>query len=501
MVRRGEPRRKRPRCRRLAVESLECRHLLSGVGLLGDANRDGLVNGLDVADVFSHWMQTGPVPLAGDANGDGIVNGLDVAAIASHWLQSASAPPSITLPIGTGTCSDVTDPPIHLASVADSSLLSTSDPVQVTFAAEHATLSVSTSVAGGVTSEQVSNNATGSVTVTATVAEINATLADTDGLLYAPANGYIGSDVVTATISDLGNTASGIPQTASTTLPFNVTGATPIQMPNLQLWLDPSDLSTLKLRNVADLDSTGNSMLQRAGVASDPANFSNSDGNGHTKMTVAFWVYFKSLVNDADIVGDSTGITNGSWALDFSSSGDHLRFLEFNGSTGAISDVIDSTTTTFSAGQWYFVALNFDGTQAAASRLHIWIGSVDTTDNGEQLVPQTLSGSATQTNFDQGGTSNPFWVGYSGALNYGNFRMADLTGWSSALTSSQVSTLWNNGEGVPDANLGSVGLSNDTFAYPMTETSGDRMDISAARFEPYAQRERDDGSRSRELDG
>ena len=63
---------------------------------LGDVNFDGIVNGLDIADVASHWLQTNPQHLgAGDGNGDGIVNGLDIALIASHWLQT-------TPPLGGG---------------------------------------------------------------------------------------------------------------------------------------------------------------------------------------------------------------------------------------------------------------------------------------------------------------------------------------------------------------------------------------------------------------
>ncbi len=51
---------------------------------LGDANLDGVVNGLDIALVASHWGQTGSSAL-GDANHDHVVNGLDIALIASNW--------------------------------------------------------------------------------------------------------------------------------------------------------------------------------------------------------------------------------------------------------------------------------------------------------------------------------------------------------------------------------------------------------------------------------
>ena len=56
----------------------------------GDVNHDGVVNGLDIALVSSHWLQTG-AGAPGDANGDGVVNGLDIALISSHWLQTGPA--------------------------------------------------------------------------------------------------------------------------------------------------------------------------------------------------------------------------------------------------------------------------------------------------------------------------------------------------------------------------------------------------------------------------
>ncbi len=54
----------------------------------GDINTDGVVNGLDIADVASHWLQN---VIQGDANGDGLVNGLDIALIASNWLKTDSS--------------------------------------------------------------------------------------------------------------------------------------------------------------------------------------------------------------------------------------------------------------------------------------------------------------------------------------------------------------------------------------------------------------------------
>jgi hypothetical protein len=54
----------------------------------GDADQDGIVNGLDIALVASHWLSQS---LAGDVNVDGIINGLDIALIASNWLSTLPA--------------------------------------------------------------------------------------------------------------------------------------------------------------------------------------------------------------------------------------------------------------------------------------------------------------------------------------------------------------------------------------------------------------------------
>ena len=78
-------------------------------GVPGDVNGDGIVNGLDISDVASHWLQTG-TGTTGDANHDGIVNGLDISLIASHWLQtdaggggsSAALPEPSTLVLAVG---------------------------------------------------------------------------------------------------------------------------------------------------------------------------------------------------------------------------------------------------------------------------------------------------------------------------------------------------------------------------------------------------------------
>jgi hypothetical protein len=72
--------------------------------LRGDVNNDGVVNGLDINQVATHWLKTGVAP-TGDVNEDGVVNGLDINIIASKWLTQLNPGGG-----GTATGSAVPEP-------------------------------------------------------------------------------------------------------------------------------------------------------------------------------------------------------------------------------------------------------------------------------------------------------------------------------------------------------------------------------------------------------
>ena len=94
-------------------------------------------------------------------------------------------------------------------ALADPSLPSTDD-VTLTLGVTSGTLNVSTTVNGGVLSSQVTTNGTGSVTITASLAAINATLADANGLTYTPTGSFNGTDTLSLTGGDtLGNNGTG----------------------------------------------------------------------------------------------------------------------------------------------------------------------------------------------------------------------------------------------------------------------------------------------------
>jgi hypothetical protein len=59
----------------LCVEAAE-------LGKVGDINRDGIVNGIDLAYILADWGTANP---RSDLNHDGIVNGSDLGSLLTYW--------------------------------------------------------------------------------------------------------------------------------------------------------------------------------------------------------------------------------------------------------------------------------------------------------------------------------------------------------------------------------------------------------------------------------
>ena len=159
-----------------------------------------------------------------DANGLGYTstntyNGGDARVVTAQDAATNSNTARISL-VAVGPLTVVT--PSALQAVAASTALAisgvsltdpslpTTDNVQLVFGAQHGTVTLSTTVTGGLTASQVTGNGTGAVTIDATLAEINATLADPAGLSYQGASGYNGSDTLSLTANDtVTNNATG----------------------------------------------------------------------------------------------------------------------------------------------------------------------------------------------------------------------------------------------------------------------------------------------------
>jgi hypothetical protein len=77
----------------LSIRQLTQQQMVTLAGLVpplaGDANFDGVVNGLDISYIASHWLTTGS-SIPADVNDDGVVNGLDIASVSSNWLAASA---------------------------------------------------------------------------------------------------------------------------------------------------------------------------------------------------------------------------------------------------------------------------------------------------------------------------------------------------------------------------------------------------------------------------
>lgn len=56
--------------------------------LVGDINADGVVNGIDLSILGSHWQSAGG-PTDGDLNADGVINGVDLSLLGANWQATA----------------------------------------------------------------------------------------------------------------------------------------------------------------------------------------------------------------------------------------------------------------------------------------------------------------------------------------------------------------------------------------------------------------------------
>lgn len=122
-------------------------------------------------------------------------------------VQINNQPPVNTIPmIDFETLEDV---PVAITGLGiadpDASLL----PVQVTLTVQSGTITVNTSLFNGVSAADVSGNGTNTVVITADQDSINATFQSLNGVVYQGVADFNGSDQLTMSTSDLGNSGPG----------------------------------------------------------------------------------------------------------------------------------------------------------------------------------------------------------------------------------------------------------------------------------------------------
>lgn len=87
-------------------------------------------------------------------------------------------------------------------AISGISFTSDTNPVTVTLSVSHGSLTLSTTVASGLTAGQISFNGTSSVTISANVSAVNATLANASGLTYKPNANFADDDSLAIKINN-----------------------------------------------------------------------------------------------------------------------------------------------------------------------------------------------------------------------------------------------------------------------------------------------------------
>ena len=200
--------------------------------------------------------------------------------------------PSVILPTASLVTNEDTDLTISDLSVTDTDAASADIAVLLTI--EIGALTLSTSVSGGVTEMQVIGNGTGSVVITAPLAAINATLAAAGGLTFRGTRDRYGTDTLTVTVDDLGNSGVGGAKHDSKTKPITVTAVNDVPVvtvPAAQTIAQGSDLAISGL-NVRDVDAGSANMVATLSVS-------------HGKLTVDTAV--PGGVETTQVSGNGTG--------------------------------------------------------------------------------------------------------------------------------------------------------------------------------------------------
>ncbi len=156
-------------------------------------------------------------------DGDVLNGGDDTSAPLSFTItvNGVNNPPTITAP---GDQTTLEDTPLVISGLSFADPDAGAGDVTVTLTATQGTLTISTSVTNGVSAAQVAGNGTDTVTITASLSELNTTLADAAGLTYLPDLDVTGSDTLDITIDDNGNSGSGGLLTANADVDITITG-------------------------------------------------------------------------------------------------------------------------------------------------------------------------------------------------------------------------------------------------------------------------------------
>lgn len=159
--------------------------------------------------------------------------------------------------------------------------------------------------------------------------------------------------------------------------------------------------------------------------------------NFTSDMSCSFWVKWVDSSQNNWFLGKSAGGTNRSYWFEYIDQGGGTFFTSFAiTSTGAVGAGLAKTTYSaapYTNGSWYHIVFTYS---AANTRGIIYLnGSAVVTDNSQRAAIFNGTGD--------------FFAGNDNDLDYNSsFTLDELGLWSRELTSGEVTTLYNSGNGI-----------------------------------------------------
>jgi ELWxxDGT repeat protein len=386
-------------------------------------------NGNDVLTVLTNDL--------GNTGTSGALTDSDTITITVNAVNDA---PTNTVPALITATEDVAQAITGLSiSDVDAGALA----ISVTLSVSNGTLNVLTNAGGGVTGGAISGNGGASVTITAPRAAINATLASASGLMYLGATNFNGSDVLTVTTNDLGNTGES--------------GA-----------LTDTDTMAITVNEVNDVPTGTNDSL--SAIAEDSGNwtisFASLLGNDSTVPPANESGQTLTITNVGSAVGGSVSIVGSdvifSPTLNFNGAASFVYTLRDNGTTAGVNDFKTATATA----SFTITEVN-DAPNAVTNVVPFFIGPGTRTISQASLLANDTPGPANESSqtLTFGTVSSPLPSGATAVVSGSDVLYTPPLGYSGP--ASFTYTVTDNGttNSAPDP-LTSTGTASLFFLFP-----------------------------------
>lgn len=177
------------------------------------------------------------------------------------------------------------------------------------------------------------------------------------------------------------------------------------------------------------------------GAINAPDSTDLPSGNG---LTVETWVNEASIAADKAIASHWNYSTSGSWAVQTGPS-DNIRVFLASSATDPGNNYVDTAANSLgAAGAWHHVAVTYDGTQAQAGMVKVYIDGT--------AVGTTVSGTLPATLLDSSGTLS---IGsFPGLGRYFNGALDEVKIFNRALTANEVTADYTAGASGVRAGIG-----------------------------------------------